>query len=165
MPGDSEARAIDQSVQSFLRDYIRSFEQLETLLLLHRHRDRAWSTDEVAARLFIPEIPAHEAIVQLMASGLVAAEGPSLNERAQSDHFRYSPSDPLLEATVERLVQACEQRRIEVMRVMSAQSIERVRTNVMRVFADAFLLGKRPDRPGRPGKPGKPGKREPGKPE
>ena len=143
---------IDESVQTFLREHIRSFEQLEVLLLLYRQRERTWTVEDAAVALRVHDIATQEAFGQLAGSGLLSAEA------TLADHFRYHPQTPELGMAVDRLVRACDERRIEIMKIMSAQSIERVRTNVMKVFADAFLLGRsgKPKRPS-PDKPEKPG--------
>jgi hypothetical protein len=55
--------------------------------------------------------------------------------------FMYSPSDVGLDGAVTDLAQAYNENRLEVIKLMSANVIERVRTSAMRAFADAFLLG------------------------
>jgi DNA-binding transcriptional ArsR family regulator len=125
-------------VRALLRDHIGSFEQLEVLLLLHREADRAWPPDAVAAELSIASPAAQEALESLQRANLLAAA-----REGESVLFRYALAGARLEAAVQGLARAYHESPVEVVKLMSANTIERVRTSALRTFADAFLLGKK----------------------
>ena len=59
--------------------------------------------------------------------------------------YRYAPAEPGMMAVVDRLAALYVQQRLEVIRQMSANAIDRLRTSAARTFADAFLLrGRKP---------------------
>lgn len=135
-PGD-----IPPAVAALLRTHVETYEQLEVLLVLHAAPDRAWRADALATELGArPELVA-TALAGLAASGLVAAAGTGLRTE-----YRYAPAAAADAAAVEALVQVHAAQRLELVKTMSANAIERVRAAAARTFADAFLLnGRRGD--------------------
>jgi hypothetical protein len=124
---------ISDDVKSLLRDCIESFEQLEVLLLLHGTPDQTWAPDAVttASRLNLSEEAVADALAHLRRWKLVEGEARL---------YRYSPANRL-DATVRALATAYEDDRLEVMRLMNQNALERVRTSALRAFADAFFVG------------------------
>lgn len=129
-----EPPIVDDALREFLRAHLESLEQLVCLVLLHEET-RAWTIEDAAARLGMRPDRIEEAL-----DGLVAR---SLAARA-SDGFRLARADEH-SVVLARLADVYGQAPIEVMKVMSAQAIERVRGGALRAFADAFMLKKKRD--------------------
>jgi len=128
-------------LQSFLLEHVESFEQLELLLLLCRERDRERTAAELAQQLRIQVELASEVLHVLCQRGLLAARD-SLSEGP----FCYQPREAALDAAVLQLLHAYESNRLEVMRVMSANAMARVRGSALRAFTGSFLLRKEKDK-------------------
>ena len=129
---------LDAEARSLLFEHVSGYDELEALLLLHAAPARAWTVVEVAAALRIAALDAAAALGELSAHRLLATENASAPER-----FRYAPADGALAAGVDRLAQAYAGQRLDVVKQMSANAIERLRSSAARAFADAFLLGKK----------------------
>ena len=128
------ASELDAEVQRLLFEHVASYEQLEALLLLRADPARASGTRELAERLRIDESSVMAALEELTAHHLLQRTGgtPAL--------YRYAPADARLGIIVERLALLYDAQRLEVIRQMSANAIERLRSSAARTFADAFLL-------------------------
>lgn len=128
---------IDEAIRSFLQEHIRSYEDLEALLLL-RARSSTWEASAVAEALNLSEEVARETLEHLRRRGLSSAP-----EHARPRRYGYQPATAGLAQAVDMLAQAYEERRVAVMRLMSENAIARMRTSASRAFADAFVLGRR----------------------
>lgn len=133
----SQSTDINDAVLELLAEKITSFEQLEILLLLRRHQGEALSAVSTAHRLRISDGAAEEAMAHLHRHGLVAERGED-----GSALFSYHPGNAALAQTVDQLAALYEQNSLVVIKQMSANSLERVRMEAIRTFADAFLIGK-----------------------
>jgi hypothetical protein len=126
---------LPEEVQRFLREHVESFEQLEIVLLLRGRADEAFDSNAISAELRLPEVIVEEALDTLSQRALVrrapGVAGPL---------YSYSPETPSLAALVSALAQLNVERRLDVMRSMTANSIERLRAKALSTFADAFLL-------------------------
>jgi hypothetical protein len=115
---------LGERLRLFLRDNVSSYEALETLFLLARNAGRAWSAAEVAAELNVTLESIGEALAQLVGvGGLVEVTRPST-----SLLYRYAPSDDSRAQQVTQLLRAYDERRLSVVRMMSANALERVRS-------------------------------------
>lgn len=127
-----------EELQRFLREHIETYEQLEIVLLLRNRPGQSLDCDAISAELRLPEAVVEEALDALSQRELVtrtpAAAGPV---------FSYSPETPNLAELVSALAQLNLERRLDVMRLMTANSIERLRAKAASTFADAFLLRRR----------------------
>jgi hypothetical protein len=134
------AGPLPDDVLGLLRDRVSSLEELETLRLLHVGRQEWWNGEAVGARLKIPPASADEALEQLHRQGLLVS-------RVQSGItlYKYEGVEAALDATVGRLIHAYDDERISVMKVLSSNAVERVRSSVIRTFADAFVVGRKKD--------------------
>jgi DNA-directed RNA polymerase specialized sigma subunit len=132
---------LDVEVLRLLYEQVTSYEQLEALLLLHAAPGRDWTVTEVAAALHIDTANAAAALTALGAQRLLSVKSSG----AEQD-YRYAPADGAMAAGVDKLAQSYAERRLEVVKQMSANAIERVRSSAARTFADAFLLGDRKKR-------------------
>jgi membrane-bound ClpP family serine protease len=128
---------ISDEVRALLVAHVRSHEQLETLLLLHRKRDQEWTVMSVSEALNISASAAAEALSELASGDLVELL------HAESVPPRYRAAKTSLGPAVEHLAQAYSENRIELMKVLSANAIERVRTGALRAFADALVIGRK----------------------
>lgn len=129
---DSE---LPEKVQRFLREHIESFEQLEIVLLLRSRPEEAFHGSAISTELRLPETIVEEALHTLSQRELVArASGRN------GPLFSYSPETPALAELVSELAQLNLDRRLDIMRSMTANSIERLRAKALSTFADAFLL-------------------------
>lgn len=122
-----------------LRERVHTFEQLEALAFLVRGREDSWPADAAAEALRIPEEAAREAMLELAACGLVVTEP----ESAPASRFRYSAATSELETGVAALMAAYQTNRLGIVKMMSDNAIHRMRTEAMRAFSDAFLIGRK----------------------
>ncbi|HYF28698.1 MAG TPA: hypothetical protein VD931_23355 [Baekduia sp.] len=126
MPNDP----LSPDVRRFVADVIRSVNELELLLLLREHQDRAWTPQEASARLYQSEgwVAGHlEALVVL---GLAAREGAH-----DAPAYRYAPGDERTRRTIDALAEAFARRRTRVIAL-----IYRPEPSSAERFADAFRL-------------------------
>ncbi|HEY3654078.1 MAG TPA: hypothetical protein VGL34_03735 [Steroidobacteraceae bacterium] len=127
---------ISDEVRAFLREHIETYEELEVLLLLQREAQGPWTADLLAARLHITPAALGEALTALRGRRFVE----SLSVRAE-EHYRL-PADVARNETLSRLAGLYASHTIEIIKLMSSNSIERIRTAALRSFADAFLFRK-----------------------
>jgi len=125
-------RTLPADVQALLRERIGSYEQLQILLQLFEDR-RAWSAQALAAHLRLSAALISDALAALVARGLVAA-GCELPE----PDYRYASGRH--DAAVAGLAKAYQEQPLAVVRMLTELSIERVRADALRAFADAFLF-------------------------
>ena len=131
---------LPEDVQKLLRDHIGSYEQLELLLVLRANSDTCWTREALGARLRIPEALVIEALTALGSAGFVG----SLTQDGRKG-YAYRIHRAEVEATVARLARAYKDQPMSVIKLMSANAIERVRTAALRTFAEAFILRKDKD--------------------
>lgn len=126
---------VDEAVRAFLRDCIDSFESLEALLLLRRERTAC--TAEDLCRYLKTRAPLiDDALASLVRAGLV-----NTDQRAPTS-YTYADEDLARDAIVGSLELVYRDEPIQIMRLMSANAIERLRTSTIRAFADAFVVRK-----------------------
>ena len=129
--------ATSDDIAALLRDLVASFEQLEALLALHSAPARWLDAVDLAVRVGAPTDALDDALHQLHARGLV--------QRQRSEgalRWQYAPSSEAA-ARIDRLADLYQRQRLEIMRVLSAQAVDRIRNAASRAFADAFVIGRR----------------------
>jgi hypothetical protein len=119
------------SIERFLLERVETYEQLEALLWFARGTGEPRSAQEAAEALSLPELAVTDALNAL-------AKAELLRRVAGAARFRYEPGTVELEAAVRKLSLLHEQDRIQVIRIMSAQSIARLRSSTLRAFAQHF---------------------------
>jgi hypothetical protein len=129
-----EKPPLPASLQAFLYDCIENYEQLELLVFLHRERNRWWTAGETAQQIGIPESLAAIALDDLVSRQL-AERRPELAAR-----YRYAPGSLELDYKSNLLARHYQENRFEIVKAMSANSIERLRTSALRTFAEAFVI-------------------------
>lgn len=131
--------SLPTAVRAFLRDHIESYEQLEILLLLRRRPGEALTARALMDRMELPRDTVEESLDGLARAGCVTAGARS------GEPVRYAPRDATLAATIDGLAAAYEDSRLAIIKLMSANAIERVRSAAIHTFADAFVIGRKKD--------------------
>ena len=134
------AQTVSDDVRRLLGQHIESYEQLEIVLLLHRTRDVQWTAEAVGRSLNIRDAEAAGALATMQRRQIISVAP----EPDGSVRYAYAPSSPADAAAVDQLAEAYATQRIEIMKLMNANAMLRVRTGALRVFADAFDLRKGP---------------------
>lgn len=129
--------SIPEPVKVLLYEHIHAYEELETLILMHRNPGKGWTPRSVAEALAISDDLAADALKVLEARGVV-----EVFEFAHSGTYYQGPRE-VFKAVVSELVAFYDQSRLEIVMQLSANSIERMHTGAMRAFADAFFIGKK----------------------
>ena len=126
--------ALPADVQTLLRERISSYEQLHVLLLLFQDRTE-WSAEALAAhfRLSTASMSATLSVLATQGLDVPAHEVPE-------PRYRYASG--VHDAAVEALGYTYREQPLAVIRLMAEQSIERIRADALRAFADAFLFRK-----------------------
>jgi hypothetical protein len=137
---------IPEDVQALLRERIGSYEELEILLLLAREPAAAFTADSVGQRVRVPGPAAAGALDRLCAAGLATGcAGSGSGSEQTGSAFRYQPRGDL-DRAVELLVREARDNPLAIIKLMSANAIERIRMSAVQMFADAFVLGKDRDK-------------------
>jgi hypothetical protein len=116
-----------------LFEYIADYEHLDVLTLLAREPERVWSAPAVAQSLGLDLDVCRSALIHLSESGLLAT-------RSGAEEFQFAPESETLARHVETLGRVYQEQRVEVVRMMSTNAVERVRTAAIRAFSGAFQL-------------------------
>ncbi|MGH3972168.1 MAG: hypothetical protein ACRDS9_02410 [Pseudonocardiaceae bacterium] len=107
------------------------------LLFLRAQPEQTWSAAAVAAELHIADNLAASTLDELSCRGLIEASD-------LQRHARYRlGSDDKLRHLVDLVARAHADNHLDIVRLMSANAIERMRATVARAFADAFLIGRK----------------------
>lgn len=130
---------VGDAASAFLRDHIDSFESLEILLLLRRERT-PYTAEELSRRLKTRAPLIDDALASLVRARLVNADQNVLTL------YTYADEDSARDAIVGSLDRIYRDEPIQIMRLMSTNAIERLRTSTIRAFADAFIVRKHKDR-------------------
>jgi DNA-binding MarR family transcriptional regulator len=123
-----------ENLRVFLRDHVSSFEELEVLLFFVRGPRHACSLADLGEALSLSKELLKMALAQLMAAGL-----PISSADGSSESYRYTP-DAQSEQILESLRDAYDEQRLTILRIMSSNAMERVRSTAARRLADAFRL-------------------------
>lgn len=126
---------IPEDMRSFLLAHVESYEQLDVLALLRTQADRGLSAEEVADGTKVPLAAAETALDGLHESGILAQ-----SHHQGGPRFRYAPREPGLGALVDRILRAYRESPLGIVKLMSTNAIERVRTHAIRAFASSFVL-------------------------
>jgi len=125
---------IPDDVERFLLERVETFEQLESLLALWRLRDRKCSIDDVVSGSKMRENAVAIALAELTEAGLVEKY-----LEAGLEYYRLSRTS-LSEDLLERLRRAYDDDTLEVMKLMTSNAMQRLRSAAIRTFSEAFVL-------------------------
>ena len=128
--------SLPQEVQDLLGGPVESYGHLAILLLAHGQPMRDWSCAELAETLRIPTQLAEGAVSGLRAAGLLHAD-------PKADVLRYKYARGATDGAIGQLALEYTQNPTRVLKLLSANAIERVRTSAVHAFADAFVLRKK----------------------
>ena len=126
---------IPQSIKDFLFRHVHSHEELEVLVFLHRHGGERLSEQDIAEASKIAITVVRDAIKPLGERGIV--------ESLTGDPPARYVTNANYKDELDELIALYEQHRLEIVMLMSANAIERVRTGAMRTFADCFFVGRK----------------------
>jgi hypothetical protein len=129
--------SIPADLPAFVRAHLETYEQLRVLELLGHEPASSSTEDQISDRLNLTPTLARAALDSLCRSCLVEARLENGMTR-----FAYAPASLHLDHSVKKLFEAYKLQPVEIIKLMSANAIERVRTAALHAFADAFVLGK-----------------------
>jgi hypothetical protein len=130
-------------VRAFLREHIKSHEELEILLLVYRQLDRDCTANAVAAELGMNPTIAREALESLCRENLLRSRASG------SSVFFDMREQPIgIRNLVKDVADVFQQHRFDIVALLATHAIERVRTRALKVFSDSFLIGRNKDRNG-----------------
>lgn len=123
--------ALSAPVMRFVEDHVQGFEDLEVLLLMTRSPGSSWTAVSLAEAAFIPPDTVLPVLERLTQRNMV--------EQSSDGTFRFLPTCEHAGAIAE-LRAAYDVNRVEVIALIAASAMERVRTGAIRTFAEAFRL-------------------------
>jgi hypothetical protein len=115
-------------LQELIARRIESYEELEVLLALRRFQGHFCSVPFIAQLTNLSHSSVEEA-----GSGL-CRRGIAETDREQGLAIRYAPADAAEDALVGELAVTYRERKLEVIRVMTAMAFERLRTRGAKTF-------------------------------
>lgn len=125
---------IPEDVRGFIERCVSGLEDLEILLFLQQHDDRAWTAASVAAELGLAVRTSAEVLERLGSRNLLDVK------IAHDVLYRYNPGTPDLRREAQALADIYQLRRVAVLRLVTLKAPSAVQT-----FADAFRIRKRKD--------------------
>ena len=130
---------VAEPVRQLLREHVETHEQLQILIGVIENGDRSSTADTLATQFQLPVATAIEALAHLEADGVIE---PVRRDAAEPIHYRYA-----LDLTLGELLRSAYRTRpVDIMSLMTANAIERVRMSARRTFTPASWLRKRPMR-------------------
>ena len=125
------AHQLDAATRQILLQHVRTFEDLEMLLLLARDARRFWSAAAAASELGLAEAAAQTALDSLASHNF-------LEVRFGEDVlYRLDPNSPRTAAAVQRILDAARRHRTAVLSAIAGAG------RAVGDFADAFRIKKR----------------------
>jgi hypothetical protein len=128
---------LSPDVRRLLRDHIESYEQLELLLRMRADQEASWTQETLSTQLRLPA-----SLVAAALDGLEAAKFVAARVSGSEKRYAYQRQVDHVEATLGLLAAAYREYPIPIIKQMSANAIERLRSAALRTFADAFILRK-----------------------
>jgi hypothetical protein len=127
-----DSPSLDQ-LRAFLFEHVEDLEELEILAFLHARREGA-TLAGIADGVRFPVSTVLAVLERLAAQGTVSC---SALEPAE---YRFETSDAVVRERFEEVFAAYRTNPSVVMKLMTSNAIDRVRTAAMRRFADSFRL-------------------------
>ena len=123
-----------KSLKELLFETVETFEELEVLVWFHdRGEGSVGGATLIGQQTVAPPEAAEAALACLATRGILSASS------AQPDQFLYVPSAEAREA-IDQIVREYRENPVQVMRFMTANAIDRVRTAAVRTFAESFRI-------------------------
>lgn len=120
---------VPDDVRDFIQMHINSVVQIEALLLIRSDSQQRWSTPQIAARLYVSESEAQEALERLCSAGLLDCE---------SEFYRIDRVSSKNTTLIDRLLAAYTHHLIPVTNIIHAKPRR------PRSFAEVFRFRKSP---------------------
>ena len=124
----SESTSLDEARQ-FLVEHVATYDELEVLLCLLRRRDEELQPSHLASDVGIPEATCLLTLEKLLDRGLA---GRSTDGKA----FRFAPATETLARGALALDRAYHSSPVNVIRAMSENAVQRLRSSAARAFPD-----------------------------
>ncbi len=121
---------IPKHIQDFIARNIGAVEQLEVLLLLHRHKEREWSAEAVAKELYVDPGAAAKRLEEFTSNGFLSRRGEG------SPNYRFSASGTV-DRTIADVAQCYRERRVSMINLIFSNPLDHIRS-----FSDAFKFRK-----------------------
>lgn len=118
---------LSSNLRRFLVATIPTVSHLEALLLL-RSTSEAWTIEQLASRLYLPNTAALKLVDELQTHRLAVVLG---------DNVQYLPGSDRIAGAVEELASVYGRRLIEITQIIHSANDKKARN-----FADAFILRK-----------------------
>ncbi len=131
---------IPEDVVALLRDRVTSLEQLEVVLRLRAESATHWRVEDMADRVGLPPDVTEAALLALSVAELVA-----FVREGDEPRWFYRPATAALDEQLERLAEWHRARPLELMRLLNAQAMDRIRNSAARAFSEAFVIGRKKD--------------------
>lgn len=122
---------LPNEVAALIDERLHSFEALETLIVL-RAEPRTWRPSELTQRLGLERDLVSSAVEELVRGGFVVQDADGC--------WRYAPTDAPTAAAVNALVREYPTARLEILRRLNDNAMERIRSSAATAFADAFRV-------------------------
>lgn len=126
---------VPEPVRALLAEHVTSYEELVSLLLLMEEADSAVTARSVSERLGIGVPLVDEAL-----TGLCQGELVHKRTAAGAAEYQYAPGNPALRDAVELLAQEYRRNLTGIVRLITANAIERMHSQAARMFAEAFVV-------------------------
>ena len=122
---------IPEDVARFVIEKIESVTQLETLLLLRGNKEKEWSVEGLAARLYVSEEQTAHLLLSLNAMGFATASGH------EPPVYRYEPVSDELDQILVRVAEFYAKHLVPITNLIHSKAKPRVQE-----FAEAFRFRK-----------------------
>lgn len=126
---------IPDEVKQFIVEQIDSVAELEGLLLISRHPEIEWSSENLAQRLYTTQQQTAEVLEHLFSLGFLA------NKEGKQSVYHYQPRIPALAELVESVAEVHSKYLIPVTNLIHSKPQTKVQQ-----FADAFKFRKKEDK-------------------
>jgi hypothetical protein len=124
----SESTSLDEA-REFLIEHIATYDELEILLCLLRRRDEELQPSHLASDVGIPDAVCLLALEKLIARRVV-------ERSADGKAFRFAPANDTLVRGALALARAYHSSPVSVIRAMSENAVQRLRSSAARAFPD-----------------------------
>ncbi len=122
-------------LKQFLLAHVEDLAELEILAWLHRSNEGAWAGEsELSKAMPFPPDTTQAALERLVGRGLVARSGEKPGQ------ICYEAPDAEFRDLLRRAIEEYRANPVQFMALMTAISLERVRTAALRTFAECFRL-------------------------
>jgi DNA-binding IscR family transcriptional regulator len=127
---------LSESLKKLLHDSLGSLDELAVIMFLYTHPQSDWTCSAIAQELKTPEPLVSQALIALQRGNLLITIPGAAGETL----FRRHPTETAVSETLSELIGCYRANPLEVVKILTANAIERMRTSALRTFANSFLL-------------------------